>query len=200
MKRIFTIIYFAGMIAEIIIRTPYDRQRRAIPKVDQRISRVERGLFGGISLGMFGLPLIYGLTTWLDGANYPVSKRARGRLGAIGTALLGVSVWLFWRAHRDLGTNWSPSLEINKSQTLVTNGIYRTIRHPMYASQMVWSIAQALLLHNWIAGLAGLASFLPLYILRVPDEERMMLDYFGDDYRAYCEQTGRILPALRGDR
>jgi protein-S-isoprenylcysteine O-methyltransferase Ste14 len=199
-KHIFTIIYFAGMIAEIILRAPYDRRRRAIPKVDQRIAGVERGLFAGISLGMFGLPLIYGLTTRLDGANYPWSIKARSRMGAIGAALLGAAVWIFWRAHHDLGTNWSPSLEINKSQTLVTNGIYRAIRHPMYASQMVWGIAQALLLHNWIAGLAGLASFLPLYFLRVPREERMMLDHFGDDYRAYSEQTGRILPRLRHDR
>ncbi|MCL6613199.1 MAG: hypothetical protein K6U03_01040 [Firmicutes bacterium] len=59
-------------------------------------------------------------------------------------------------------------------QQLVTQGIYGTIRHPMYASQLLWGIAQALLLQNWIAGPAGLAAFLPLYLVRVPREERMM--------------------------
>jgi protein-S-isoprenylcysteine O-methyltransferase Ste14 len=68
----------------------------------------------------------------------------------------------------------------------------------MYASQCLWGFAQALLLHNWIAGCAGLVAFLPLYLVRVPREERMMLDHFGDDYRAYCVQTGRIVPRLHG--
>ena len=38
---------------------------------------------------------------------------------------------------------------------LVTNGIYRRIRHPMYSAFWLWAIAQALLLPNWIAGPAG---------------------------------------------
>ena len=62
-------------------------------------------------------------------------------------------------------------------------------------------VAQALLLQNWIAGWAGLVSFLPLYLLRVPREERMMLDKFGETYRAYMGRTGRVFPRLgRSDR
>ena len=76
--------------------------------------------------------------------------------------------------------------------------VYRVLRHPMYASQLLWCVAQALLLHNWIAGLAGFVAFLPFYLVCVPREERMMLDHFGDRYQAYCERTGRIVPRLRG--
>ncbi len=81
---------------------------------------------------------------------------------------------------------------------LVTEGVYRCIRHPMYTSMWLWSIAQALLLWNWIAGWASLALFLPLYVLRVPREERMMLEYFGDAYRMYMNRTARVVPHLRG--
>ena len=66
----------------------------------------------------------------------------------------------------------------------------------MYASGWLWAVSQALLLHNWIAGLAGLVAFVPLYFIRVPREERMMLDNFGDAYRAYAARTGRIVPRL----
>jgi len=79
----------------------------------------------------------------------------------------------------------------------VTEGVYGSIRRPMYASQVAWAVAQALLLQNGIAGPASLVALVPLYLVRVPQEERMMLQHFDDEYRVYCERTGRIFPRLR---
>ncbi len=79
----------------------------------------------------------------------------------------------------------------------MTEGVYRYIRHPMYASQWLWVIAQAMLLHNWIAGLGGIVCFTPFYFMRVAPEEQMMLEQFGKEYRAYMQHTGRILPRWR---
>jgi protein-S-isoprenylcysteine O-methyltransferase Ste14 len=109
-------------------------------------------------------------------------------------ALLVCALIVFWRAHADLGRNWSPSLQVREGHSLITRGLYQYIRHPMYASQWLYVIAQPLLLHNWIAGLGGLLLFLPLYVLRVPAEEQMMVDGFGEEYRAYMLRTGRVLP------
>ena len=83
-----------------------------------------------------------------------------------------------------------------EGHTLITSGIYRQIRHPMYASQFIWSIAQMLLIQNWIAGPAGLIVLVPFYLLRRRAEETMMLEQFGDQYREYLESTGSILPKL----
>jgi protein-S-isoprenylcysteine O-methyltransferase Ste14 len=66
----------------------------------------------------------------------------------------------------------------------------------MYSAHWLWGIAQALLIHNWIAGLASLVIFLPLYLLRVSREEQMMLEQFGEEYRLYMRRTGRIIPRL----
>jgi len=197
MNQFFKVLYFAGMVAEVILRLPYDRQRRQIPKTDQRVSPTEQGVLTVLFVGILLIPLIYSLTSWLRFADYRWSPTTKARTGSIGTMFLGAAIWLFWRSHCDLGKNWSPSLEIGAQHTLITNGVYRTIRHPMYASQLVWGFAQALLLQNWIAGPAGVVAFLPLYLARVPHEERMMLDHFGDDYRAYCARTGRIVPRLQ---
>jgi protein-S-isoprenylcysteine O-methyltransferase Ste14 len=197
MKQRFAVIYFAGMVAEIFLRLPYDRQRRQIAKTDQRVTVAEKAVLSSLLVGIFVLPLIYSLTRWLDRADYRLSPGARAGAGWLGTGFLGAAIWLFWRAHRDLGANWSPSLEISERHTLVTNGVYRHIRHPMYASQALWSLAQLLLLPNWIAGWAGLVTFLPLYLSRIPNEEQMMRDHFGAAYQAYCAQTGRIVPRLR---
>ena len=78
----------------------------------------------------------------------------------------------------------------------MTEGIYRRVRHPMYSAFWLWAIAQALLLSNWIAGFAGLAGFGILFFGRVAREERMMLETFGDSYRAYMARTGQGLPVF----
>ncbi|MCY1383563.1 hypothetical protein D9M69_717040 [compost metagenome] len=66
----------------------------------------------------------------------------------------------------------------------------------MYTSFMLMGVGQALLLPNWVAGLAGLFGFALLFFLRVDKEERMMLEIFGIQYRDYMQRTKRIVPYL----
>ena len=187
---IFKAIFWIAIIAEMVIRAPISKKQRKEAKSDQRVSTQEKTLLGILFLGMFFVPLIYSTTSWLDFANYSLPAW----VGWLGTALMVCALIIFWRAHADLGLNWSPSLEIRKEHTLIKNGIFGYIRHPMYASQWVWVIAQPLLLQNWIAGFLNLLVFIPFYILRVRAEEQMMLDTFGDEYRKYMAETGAILP------
>ena len=118
-------------------------------------------------------------------------------MGGLGMLILAGSLWIFFRAHADLGKNLSPSLQVREDHTLVTDGVYRRIRHPMYTSQLLWVLAQPLLLQNWIAGWASVIPFLSLCLLRIPQEEQMMQEQFGDEYQAYMQRTGRILPKIR---
>lgn len=101
---------------------------------------------------------------------------------------------MLWRTHRALGSNWSDSIELQDNHTLATTGIYARIRHPMYSAHLVIAIGQSLLLGNWIAGPSFLVLQLPFYPLRMPVEERLLLQRFGEEYRRYMERTGRLLP------
>ena len=66
----------------------------------------------------------------------------------------------------------------------------------MYAAFWLCAVAQALLLPNWIAGLSGLVGFGTLFFFRVGNEERMMLETFGDEYRQYMARTNRVIPGI----
>lgn len=189
----FKIAYWLGLFVEMGVRAPLRRTWKSSVKVDSRVSVTEKILLGLLSVFMFFLPLVYALTPWLDFANYTLP----GWMGWAGVVILAGALFVFARAHQDLKANWSPSLEIFQEHSLVTGGIYGLIRHPMYASQWLWVIAQILLLQNWLAGPLDLVFFIPFYILRVRAEEKMMLDTFGEDYRAYMQKTGGVLPRLR---
>jgi protein-S-isoprenylcysteine O-methyltransferase Ste14 len=187
---IFAAIYFVAIIIEMIIRAPLNQKRKQETMSEQRVTRQERTLLGLLFLGMFVVPIIYAATDWFDFANYVLPAWA----GWLGVLILAGALFVFWRAHADLGLNWSPSLEIREEHELITRGIYGVIRHPMYASQWLWVIAQPFLLQNWIAGFLNLLVFIPFYFLRVKAEEQMMMEKFGDQYHAYMQKVGAILP------
>lgn len=189
---IFTAVYFLALIVEIIIRVPLNRKRKQEKMSEQRITTQEQILLGLLTLGGFVVPLIYAATNWLDFANYTLPVWA----GWLGVLLTAGALFVFWRAHADLGLNWSPSLEIREKHELIKRGIYGVIRHPMYASQWLLVIAQPLLLQNWIAGFLNFLVFIPFYMLRVKAEEQMMLDSFGAQYQDYMKNTGGVLPKI----
>ena len=189
---IFTVIYFAALIIEMIIRVPLNRKRKQEKMSERRVTNQEIFLLVLLFLGGFVTPIIYATTDWLDFANYTLPAWA----GWLGVLLLVAGVFIFWRAHADLGLNWSPSLEIREKHELITRGIYGMIRHPMYASQWLVAIAQPLLLQNWIAGFLNLIAFIPFYFLRVRAEEQMMLDSFGTQYQEYMNKTGGVVPKI----
>jgi protein-S-isoprenylcysteine O-methyltransferase Ste14 len=189
---IFEITYWAAIVVEMVIRAPINKERKKEKMTEQRVSSQEKNLLGLLLLAMFIVPLIYSASSWLDFANYTLPTWA----GWVGVLLIILAITVFWRAHVDLKTNWSPSLEIREKHELITRGIYGYIRHPMYASQWLWVIAQPLLLQNWIAGWLGLFVFILFYVLRVRAEEKLMIDTFGEQYRDYMKKVGGVFPKL----
>ncbi len=114
----------------------------------------------------------------------------------IGALVFALAIWANWRAHKDLGRSFSATLEIRPDHALVTTGIYRHIRHPIYAAFLLWGIAQALLLPNWVVGFSAPVAFAMLVVSRISREERMMIDTFGDRYRHYMTETARLIPGV----
>jgi protein-S-isoprenylcysteine O-methyltransferase Ste14 len=190
------IIYVVGYwIANFAIRAPHIKVHQRAPIRSNRNTRMDTSLFLAVGVGGFLVPLLYVFTPVLAFADYPIPLW----VGITGVALLVLGDWVFWKSHRDLGRNWSPKLEMREGHRLVTEGIYRRIRHPMYLSIWLLVIAQAMLLPNYVAGFSGLVPFALLYFLRVGKEEKMMGEEFGGEYEQYLRKTGRLVPKLRRD-
>jgi protein-S-isoprenylcysteine O-methyltransferase Ste14 len=186
------LIWAFGCVAYYIIRYPHQRRSHKTPVADRRDHMREQMLIVVSYSGLFVIPLIYVLTGEPKFADYEFHPIQAW----IGALVLAAGMALLYRTHRDLGRAWSITLEIRDQHTLVTRGIYERLRHPMYAAFWLWAIAQALLLPNWIAGLSGIVGFGTLFFARVGHEERMMLEAFGDEYRAYMERTYRLIPGI----
>jgi protein-S-isoprenylcysteine O-methyltransferase Ste14 len=145
------------------------------------------------------LPLVYIFSPWLDFADFPFPMSVAPRL--LGVALFVFAIWLLHRSHADLGKLWSPTVEFVEGHTLVAWGAYRRIRHPMYAAHVLWGLAQLLLLPNFIAGPWALVLMCGIMAVRIPREERALIEQFGDAYLQYRRRTGYLLPKLtRGCR
>lgn len=85
--------------------------------------------------------------------------------------------------------------EFEKTTTLVTDGIYRHIRHPMYASLLALAWGAYFQDPSWVGTfVAGLASLFLLLTARADEQE--CLQYFGATYAAYMERTWRFIPYL----
>jgi protein-S-isoprenylcysteine O-methyltransferase Ste14 len=115
---------------------------------------------------------------------------------SVGVVCLAVGLWLFARSHADLATNWSITLEVRDKHRLVTQGIYRALRHPMYSALLLYSFGQALVVPNWIAGPSYGVAMSHLVAFRLGPEERMMREEFGKDYEAYLGRTKRLVPGI----
>ncbi|MBW4430520.1 MAG: isoprenylcysteine carboxylmethyltransferase family protein [Pelatocladus maniniholoensis HA4357-MV3] len=134
------ILFMLGLVFCFVIRIPHQRENKKNVIADDRKTTQEKALLLLVFIGMMILPLIYVLSSWLSVANYNLPVWVNW----LGVATFGVAIWLFWRSHHDLGQNWSPTLEVREGHTLISNGVYQKIRHPMYTSVFLWCIAQAL--------------------------------------------------------
>jgi protein-S-isoprenylcysteine O-methyltransferase Ste14 len=113
-----------------------------------------------------------------------------------GVALGFLSVpFLAW-VHYVLDRSWSVTLKLQADHKLVTSGPYQRIRHPMYTVLIVYMLSWVLVSANLLFLVYYVFSTF-LIVVRIPKEERMMLDKFGEEYRVYMKRTGRLLPYFR---
>jgi protein-S-isoprenylcysteine O-methyltransferase Ste14 len=190
----YKIFYALLILAWMIIRQGYIKQYTTIHKIKEKELHVRREkqlvLFVRLSIMIPGFLWLF--TNWLSFANCNLSPLVK----IIGIHVGGIAAILFWWVHSTLDENWSPVLEIRENHSLVTEGPYQLLRHPMYTAMLFVTIGFFLISDNWLVSAAQLLACTLLFVIRIPDEEKMMITKFGDAYRSYLRQTFRLIPFI----
>ncbi len=152
---------------------------------------------------MMLLLVIGGLIIWLSPLVYLVNPQwmAWAKVGLpdwvrwLGVGLGVICVigvyWLF----SSIGSGITPTSATRREHKLITNGIYKYIRHPLYTFGSSLFISFGMMADNWFIALLGILAFIAVAI-RTPKEEANLIEKFGDEYREYMKRTGRFLPKL----
>ena len=181
----------ALMIAGFAVRTYYQRQARHVRRVAARELGRDNFFYWLVFIS-YVLALVYAFSSLLDNAHIGVPDAMRWLGAPVGLA----GVALFALTHRALGRNWSGVLEIAEKHSLIVSGPYQRVRHPMYTAFFCIALANAFLSANSIVALVGVTAVTMMYVARVADEEAMLIEQFGNEYRRYMLRTGRLLPKL----
>ncbi|HXW36453.1 MAG TPA: isoprenylcysteine carboxylmethyltransferase family protein [Nitrososphaerales archaeon] len=111
-------------------------------------------------------------------------------LGLLVTASgVGLAIW----ARRYLGANWSAIPSLKKEHTLTVTGPYSVVRHPIYTGILMGQLGSALVLGTFASLLVLVISVVFVWI-RIRQEEGLMLEQFGDEYKDYKKKAKTIIP------
>ena len=185
------LILFTGMGISTYFRLKADKE------TGEKISRKVDGSammniirFGGLILWLS--PLVYLINpNWMNWSKIGMPESLRWLGVGIGIlCALGI-YWLF----SSIGSGITPTSATRKEHKLVTRGIYRWIRHPLYTIGSSFIVSFGMMADNWFITAFGILAFI-LMAVRTPKEEANLIEKFGDEYREYMKHTGRFLPKL----
>jgi protein-S-isoprenylcysteine O-methyltransferase Ste14 len=141
-----------------------ERRMRGGPTAEKR--PVERVIMAFTSIGFIALLVVPALDRRFGWSDVPVYA-----IG-VGDALLGVGFYFIFLVYKE-NTFTSATIEVAADQKVVSTGPYAVVRHPMYASALLYLAGTPLALGSYW-GLVPLAAMLPFLIWRLFDEETLL--------------------------
>jgi len=144
---------------------------------------------------LLGAALMWVLNRWLPLVRWiaPPWSRWSSVLYVLGVTVIAAAMLRFRRSH----TTINP-MDPGAATHLVTDGIFRVSRNPMY-------VGLTLLLAGWgiSLGSASVWVILPLFVLyitraQIIPEERALEARFANEYRAYRQRVPRWIGHTRG--
>ena len=117
-------------------------------------------------------------------------------LQVAGLVVMGIGIVVRSTAIVQLGHFHTPNVAVRKDHKLKESGLYRHVRHPSYLGALIAFLGFSLALGNWLSMVVIMGITPCLYLYRIHEEDAALLAAFGDEYRAYCLRTKRLIPWL----
>ncbi len=111
----------------------------------------------------------------------------------VGALIFIVGLVITVNAQMTLKRNYSGRLRIREGHQLITHGIYKYVRHPVYTGTLLRTFAIPIFMTSLLGFLVALMG-IPLIIYRIGVEEKMLIEEFGEDYVDYTKTTWKLLP------
>ncbi|NHJ01761.1 MAG: isoprenylcysteine carboxylmethyltransferase family protein [Candidatus Heimdallarchaeota archaeon] len=95
-----------------------------------------------------------------------------------------------------LGPYGTPRIVIKDHHQLITNGIYRYIRHPLYLGYILFLFGYTFAFGGLLSSCFVVLFMLPLTMSRIDLEEKLLLTNLGEEYKSYIKRTKRLIPRI----
>jgi protein-S-isoprenylcysteine O-methyltransferase Ste14 len=125
-------------------------------------------------------------------AGTPVARAAQRVAGAV---FLFGGIVLLVTAQLHLGTSWRIGIEESARPGLVTSGLYRVSRNPIFLALLVTLTGYAVLLPTRLSLIMLLGAYVGVR-QQMSAEEAYLLHAYGEAYRTYARRVGRLLPGI----
>jgi protein-S-isoprenylcysteine O-methyltransferase Ste14 len=188
------IIFLTGISISIYFRSKADRD------TGEKVSWKDEGIVMILALRIGGLVLWFSMLGYLI---YPpllawskigLPELARWLGVGLGTLCVFLIYWMF----SSIGSGITPTVATRSEHKLATKGPYHWIRHPLYTFGTAFFLSFAMIVDSWFIAVMAILAIVLLSI-RLPTEEALLIEKFGDKYREYMKQTGRYLPKFGGN-
>jgi protein-S-isoprenylcysteine O-methyltransferase Ste14 len=112
-----------------------------------------------------------------------------------GVILCAAGLTFTWWARIHIGRFWSGTVTLKADHVLIRNGPYALTRHPIYTGLLL-ALTGTALARDSLAALVGLALLLAGLVVKIRQEERLLLDHFGPAYAAYRAEVPALIPRI----
>jgi len=113
-----------------------------------------------------------------------------------GFVLIVCGLVLRWVAILTLRRQFTVDVAITEHHRLVTEGVYRYLRHPSYAGSLISFLGLGMVFANYISILVILLPIAGAFLYRIRIEEQVLVGNFGTGYLNYCSSTKRLIPFI----
>jgi protein-S-isoprenylcysteine O-methyltransferase Ste14 len=200
--RVLSILLVVGGISYFAVSLFFRRERKDLGsvKASKPTGFILNQFFGFLVIWLPFILLLLGavIPSWVYGTLLNLSFNGVEYLQAVSVPLFLIGAILAGWSESAMRQFMRPSVEVREKHELVTRGPYSHIRHPLYTSIILMTLAPALLLLHIVLVISFLGCLCIVYRRAVLEEELLASeDGFGQTYRDYMHKTGRFLPKLK---